>query len=346
LDGDNIPSLTDHTDFDSITTLTKTRTFKIHNSGVAALGVSTITLSGTHASLYSIGGITLPTTIAASGSTTFTVTFSPTSPGAKVATVTITNSDCDEGSYDFSLNGNINCTNGSASHSYDKNNASQYTGSEGSIFFIGYGPRADTLKATGFAGAITWTPSNYLNCATCPKTIFTPTDASVGQHTITVSNGCVSKKVQFCVRDQRDGTTKMFICYNANTFSVAKTSRASSLNSTYPGYKLGACADLTCTVSKGNNATIYKTVVDEEELQVMCFPNPFSHSFNLNYASSSDKDAHISIYGITGNLIDQVTLSGFQNEAQLGENLPNGIYTISFVQGNKIRVFKMIKVNR
>lgn len=87
-------------------------------------------------------------------------------------------------------------------------------------------------------------------------------------------------------------------------------------------------------------------LVDEEDLEVMCSPNPFSHSFKLHYSSSSDKDATIMIYGMTGNLVEKVTLSSLQNDVQLGENLPNGIYTISFNQGNKTRVFKMIKVNR
>jgi hypothetical protein len=359
LDGDNTPSLTDHTDFDSITTLTKTRTFTINNSGVANLTVNSITLSGTHASLYAIGGITLPTTIAASGSTTFTVTFSPASPGAKVATVTIANSDCDEGSYEFALNGNISCTSGASAGYFEK--GQQYTGSEGSILFLNYGARADTLKATSFGGVITWSPSTYLNCSTCPKPVFTPTGASLGNHTFTVTNGCVSKTISLCVKDARNAAgDSLYICHKDNISATPVTlkfatsavrqiqAHLSGTTAAPHAYdKIGRCNDLTCTFAKSENTIqAYDLLVDEEDLEVMCSPNPFSHSFKLHYSSSSDKDATIMIYGMTGNLVEKVTLSSLQNDVQLGENLPNGIYTISFNQGNKTRVFKMIKVNR
>ena len=43
--------------------------------------------------------------VAPSGSTTFTITFTPTSMGAKTATVTIANDDSDESSYTFTVNG-------------------------------------------------------------------------------------------------------------------------------------------------------------------------------------------------------------------------------------------------
>ena len=80
------------------------------------VGTGTLTLSGTAGSLIALGGTdatefslvqngtTSP--IAASGSQTFTVTFNPTSVGAKTATLIITSDDPDEGTYILTLNGN------------------------------------------------------------------------------------------------------------------------------------------------------------------------------------------------------------------------------------------------
>lgn len=109
-DGDAIPTLTDHTDFgnQSVCSGSVVRTFTIQNTGSSNLtiGAGAITLTGVHASDYSIGGITLPATIAASSSTIFTVTFNPSATGVRTATINIANNDCDEAVYDFSIQGN------------------------------------------------------------------------------------------------------------------------------------------------------------------------------------------------------------------------------------------------
>ncbi len=108
-DGDTTPSLNDHTDFGSVSSGggIVTRTYTILNTFRTPLNVDNITLSGTDASLFTVGGITLPVAIAPNSSATFTVTFTPTSTGIKSATVTITSNDEDEGTYEFSLQGRV-----------------------------------------------------------------------------------------------------------------------------------------------------------------------------------------------------------------------------------------------
>jgi hypothetical protein len=58
-----------------------------------------------------------------------------------------------------------------------------------------------------------------------------------------------------------------------------------------------------------------------------------------------DLEATISIYGMTGKLLETKTLNGIANEAELGNNLPNGIYSVSFNQGDFKKVFRMIKLD-
>ncbi len=106
-DGDSMPSVSDDTDFGSVAYVSGsvTHTFTIQNTGTAPLNVSSIALSGTDAADFSVGALTPASPIPASGSATFDVTFDPSASGLRTATVTITNDDSDEGTYDFAIQG-------------------------------------------------------------------------------------------------------------------------------------------------------------------------------------------------------------------------------------------------
>jgi len=83
-------------------------TFTIENTGSATLNISgspKIVKSGTNASEFTIDETSTSATVASSGTTTFTITFSPTSQGAKTAAITISSDDADEGSYTINLTG-------------------------------------------------------------------------------------------------------------------------------------------------------------------------------------------------------------------------------------------------
>ncbi len=110
VDGDLTPSLTDHTDFGTpFPGVPVTRTYTIQNNGSIPLTVNTITMGGANASNFTVGGITLPATVAPSGSTTFTVTFLASPIGVYNATVLINNSDCNESPFDFAVRGEVSC---------------------------------------------------------------------------------------------------------------------------------------------------------------------------------------------------------------------------------------------
>ena len=82
-------------------------TFTVDNLGTSNLnltGTPRVAISGTDAAMFVVG--TQPATpVAPSGTTTFTITFTPASLGAKSATVTIANDDSDENPYTFTLTG-------------------------------------------------------------------------------------------------------------------------------------------------------------------------------------------------------------------------------------------------
>ncbi|WP_264559877.1 choice-of-anchor D domain-containing protein [Flavobacterium sp. N2270] len=105
--GDVTPSLIDHTDFGSTPTTggTIVRTFTIQNTGTTVLNVGAISFSGANAADFSVTSAP-STTIAASGSTTFQVTFNPSADGLRNAVISIVNNDSDESPYTFTIQGN------------------------------------------------------------------------------------------------------------------------------------------------------------------------------------------------------------------------------------------------
>jgi regulation of enolase protein 1 (concanavalin A-like superfamily) len=103
--GDSTPSTTDGTDFGTVATGTnQTNTFTVQNTGGSALTLGSVTLSGTNAGDFSV--ITQPAgSVAAGGSTTFTVRFTPGATGARSASLSFSTSDAAHNPYTFALVG-------------------------------------------------------------------------------------------------------------------------------------------------------------------------------------------------------------------------------------------------
>lgn len=107
LDEDVTPSLADSTSFGGVVSGTRRR-FTIENTGASALSISSITVSGTHASNFTVAAV--PTTVAANSSAIFYVIFNATTSGLKTATININNSDCDEAVYNFNISAELPCS--------------------------------------------------------------------------------------------------------------------------------------------------------------------------------------------------------------------------------------------
>ena len=104
-DGDTTPTTTDDTEFGSTGAGTPiSHTFTIENTGNSALTIGTLTFSGANPLDFSISAAPA-TTVAASGSTTFTVDFNPIANGTRTAILSITNNDSNENPYNFTVQG-------------------------------------------------------------------------------------------------------------------------------------------------------------------------------------------------------------------------------------------------
>ena len=95
--GDTTPNVGDNTYFGDVdvTAGTATNSFTIQNTGTLPLSVGTITFTGGNFGDFSITSAP-SSSVAASGSTTFDVTFNPSATGLRTTTIQIVNGDSDE----------------------------------------------------------------------------------------------------------------------------------------------------------------------------------------------------------------------------------------------------------
>jgi len=110
-DGDATPSTDDHTDFGSValTGGTLARTFTVTNGGMVDLlltGTPKVEIGGTHAADFTVTADPVSPVAPDGGTTTFTITFDPSSAGVRSATVSLANNDPDENPATFAIQGN------------------------------------------------------------------------------------------------------------------------------------------------------------------------------------------------------------------------------------------------
>jgi hypothetical protein len=79
-------------------------------------------------------------------------------------------------------------------------------------------------------------------------------------------------------------------------------------------------------------------------ISVSSYPNPFTENFKLNLTSTSEENVGITIYDMTGRLIEQKELNLKDvSEFTLGDNYPSGIYNIIVIQGDEMKTTRIIK---
>ena len=79
-------------------------TFTVLNKGTATLSITGLTVDGTNSSEF-LPAMALPTNVAANGTSTFTVTFTPLAGGTRTATLHVASNDATTGSFNINLTG-------------------------------------------------------------------------------------------------------------------------------------------------------------------------------------------------------------------------------------------------
>lgn len=105
ISGSNVVNTSNNTDFGSIILNNViSKTFNIQNTDIGTLTISNMSLTGS--SEFTLVGLpSFPINLAGNTSQSFTVDFKPTSIGTKTAHIIINNTDTDESSYTFMIQG-------------------------------------------------------------------------------------------------------------------------------------------------------------------------------------------------------------------------------------------------
>ncbi|MET4075024.1 choice-of-anchor D domain-containing protein [Hymenobacter sp. UYCo722] len=183
---------------------TDVKTFTIENLGGTVLNVSGIVATGD----FSVTG-TVPTMVAANGTASFNVTFTPTAIGTRTGTVTVANDDADEATYVINLSAQAVAVTPNpliavsqagtayADASTFSGFANTFVGSTSPVvtFTITNASTTDALTITGIA-----TTGNFAVSGTVPTTVaanggtatfdltFTPTAAGTRTGTVVITN--------------------------------------------------------------------------------------------------------------------------------------------------------------
>jgi len=188
VNGDASPSTVDHTDFGAADTAvgSVTRTFTITNNGPLSLHLSEsspyVTLSGTHASDFSVTTAPSPTVASGGDTTTFDITFDPSGTGVHRATISISSDDLDDSPYTFAIQG----TGGSYPEISVEGNSVEIVDGDGTpstadgtdfgydlYLYLAYSPEHEfTIRNTGSAP---------LNLTDTPRVTLTGTDFTLTQ---------------------------------------------------------------------------------------------------------------------------------------------------------------------
>jgi hypothetical protein len=77
---------------------------------------------------------------------------------------------------------------------------------------------------------------------------------------------------------------------------------------------------------------------------VVAYPNPYTENFNLSLTTSSDATVGVSIYDMTGKLIDKREVAPTEvSGLQVGDRYPTGVYNVVVTQGSDVKTLRVIK---
>lgn len=143
--------------------------------------------------------------------------------------------------------------------------------------------------------------------------------------------------------------------------SSGKINLASSVTGAYTitySFSNGTCSNtattsVTINSCKGGSKEIVATgpqsnkvnpiiEIIEDKYEVVAYPNPSAHQFNLVVDSSNNEQIEVFVYDMSGKVLKNFVRN---KEASIvfGEELPRGIYIAKVIQGANFKTFKLIK---
>jgi hypothetical protein len=77
---------------------------------------------------------------------------------------------------------------------------------------------------------------------------------------------------------------------------------------------------------------------------VVAYPNPYSDTFHLNLTTSSEERVGVSIYDMTGKLLDKREVGAVEaSELSIGDRFASGVYNVVVTQGSEVKTLRVVK---
>jgi hypothetical protein len=284
--------------------------FTIENPGNASLnltGTPRITISG--ASDFTVNQTVTSSTIASGASTSFTVTFAPSSVGLKTAVITIANNDADEGNYVINLTGTGKTT---------EINVKQGSLNIASFETFNFGGVNVSASVSTVTFTIENSGSGVLNLLQTPAIIpfgTDPTDftVNVSGTSSTISGG---------------SSTTFKVTFNPSSAGVKSAVLIITNNDNDEGsYVINLTGTGTTTTGLFGSTS--------NSFEAMVAPNPSNGIYNINTNEKIDAV-------IISDFMGKILLNNSDSQIDLS-NQPSGIYFLTIISGEKRFFGKLVK---
>jgi hypothetical protein len=84
---------------------------------------------------------------------------------------------------------------------------------------------------------------------------------------------------------------------------------------------------------------------ENNELQVLVYPNPFTNGFHIKVERADDQQVNVRLFNITGQTLQTITDLHSDQDLSLGNDLTSGIYFLEVQQGDFKKVVIVNKVD-
>jgi hypothetical protein len=100
----------------------------------------------------------------------------------------------------------------------------------------------------------------------------------------------------------------------------------------------------TFTITRASATCKVEAPKDKEVMTAKAYPNPFIENFNLEFATTSVEKVGVSVYDMTGKLIEQREINADEvSGLQIGERCASGVYNVIVTQGTEVKTLRVIK---
>jgi hypothetical protein len=202
-----------------------------------------------------------------------------------------------------------------------------YTGGVMTNLYLGYGPQAVTLTASG-GTTYSWSPAVGLSSTNTAETVFTPTQPGVYTFTVMVMEGecSATASVTITVIDVRCGpqNSKVMVCHKGKMLCLPPQAVKAHLDH-HPEDRLGNCSGPEAQPAQASLLASWRA-----------YPNPFTTSVTLAFTFQQAQEYTVEIYAASGKLMKKWSAAKAKANEQLQltwtpTHAENGFYMVRLI---------------